>query len=86
MRIAIRNDGLQVDYHKRHPKGCFSFNEILVEICKKNNVEIIDAHFLFIQRGDYSNLFIEDGVHPNSKVHKLIFFAVKKYFEGKGVV
>lgn len=62
-------------YYNKHQK---EYNEIVKKTCKNNKVHFIDILKIF----DVSNLkdlLHEDGVHPNSRGHKLIFNKVKKY-------
>lgn len=52
-----------------------SYDEIIKSICKKDKVHFIEI-FKEFEKRNYKNL-LEDGVHPNSEGHKIIFNAVK---------
>lgn len=55
------------------------YNEVIKEVCDENNVPFIDT-FEKISKLEYSSL-LEDGLHPNSKGHEMIFEMVKKEVE-----
>jgi lysophospholipase L1-like esterase len=58
------------------------FNEIIIDECSKNKVDFIEFFEKF-SKLDYKKLLV-DGVHPNTKGHKLIFGIVKNFLvEGK---
>ncbi len=48
------------------------YDEIIREVCKKEELEYIDA-FGIVQRDD-----LEDGLHPNSEGHKKMFEKIKE--------
>ncbi|MFH1832740.1 MAG: GDSL-type esterase/lipase family protein [Candidatus Levyibacteriota bacterium] len=48
------------------------YNSLLEKICNQEKVD-------FIKIEKFSNDLFEDGLHPNSKGHKIIFEAVKNY-------
>jgi lysophospholipase L1-like esterase len=52
------------------------YNEVIKAACEKNNAQFIDIFVKWI-KSDYKNL-LEDGVHPNSEGHKMIFEEVMK--------
>lgn len=51
------------------------YNQALLEISKENNLDFIDFYKIFTEQ-NYKEL-IHDGLHPNSKGHKIIFNEVK---------
>jgi len=53
------------------------YSEIIKSACAKNGVQFIDIFEKWIV-ADYKKL-LEDGVHPNSEGHKLIFEEVKNF-------
>lgn len=52
------------------------FNNVLKQFCNERNLIYVDIFNKFLER-DYINL-LEDGAHPNSKGHELIFNEIKK--------
>lgn len=60
------------------------YNGIIKTVCAKNNAHFIDI-FRKLIKSDYKNL-LEDGVHPNSKGHKMIFDEVKKLLIMKNII
>ncbi|MBU4245785.1 MAG: GDSL-type esterase/lipase family protein [Nanoarchaeota archaeon] len=60
------------------------YNEIIKAACAKNNVHFIDIFDKWIKT-DYVTL-LEDGVHPNSKGHKLIFEDVRTFLIEKKII
>lgn len=52
-------------------------NEVIKSVCKENKVDFIDILEEFLKK-DYKKL-LEDGLHPNTEGHKLIFEIVKDY-------
>lgn len=60
------------------------YNGIIKSSCTKNNVHFIDIFGKWI-KGDYKK-FLEDGLHLNSKGHKLIFEEVKTFLIEKKIV
>jgi len=59
-------------YLNRHLK---EYSVVLLQICKKENVKFIELFDKF-ENQNYKKL-LYDGLHPNSKGHKLIFDEVK---------
>lgn len=57
------------------------YNRALRKICESKGIHFVDL-FEKMNKIDYSSLLI-DGVHPNSKGHKLIFETVKNFLEEK---
>ncbi len=53
-------------------------------MCKENNVDFIDIKTEFIRR-DYKKL-LEDGVHPNTEGHKVIYEIVEKFLSSKSII
>ncbi len=62
------------------------YNNILISICSDLNIELVDIYKLFLEQGDYRKLYYDDGVHPNSDGHKLIFNAVRDYYIHKNIM
>ena len=60
------------------------YNGILKSACAKNGAQCIDIFDRWVKT-DYKNL-LEDGVHPNSDGHKLIFEEVKKFLVEKKII
>ena len=60
------------------------YDVIAREVCKKNNIDFIDIMKEFIKR-DYKKL-LEDGVHPNTGGHKVIYEVVKDFLNRKGII
>ncbi len=60
------------------------YNEIIRYVCKENNIDFIEI-FNEFQKLDYKKL-LEDGVHPNSKGHSLIYETVKDYLVAKKII
>lgn len=52
------------------------FDSIIKLVCEKNKIQFIDLFNKFISI-DYK-ILLEDGVHPNSKGHELIYEIIKK--------
>lgn len=52
------------------------YNQIIKEECEKNKVHFID---LFETMLEFPKNLLEDGIHPNSKGHELIYQTVKKF-------
>lgn len=57
------------------------YNNCLIEVCKKENIPFIDLYSVFIQQDNINDLFVSDGLHPNSKGHELIFEKLKDFIE-----
>lgn len=53
------------------------YDKIIKNICKKNKIHFIELFEIF-EKLDYKKL-LEDGVHPNTEGHKIIFETVKNY-------
>lgn len=60
------------------------FNQAAREFCQENDVDFIDV-FSEWEREDYSRL-LEDGLHPNAEGHEMIFQAVRRVLERKGLI
>ncbi len=61
------------------------YNAVIMNECGSQSVDVIDVHEEYV-KGEFVNLFVSDGLHPNAKGHELIFTEVKRYFEGKGIL
>jgi len=53
------------------------YNKLIQKIAEENKIEFIDIFQEIINR-DYKSL-LEDGLHPNSEGHRIIFETVKNY-------
>ncbi len=65
---------LQLHYTLENTK---KYSNIIRAVCNKDKLQYIDLMSDWLKR-DYSKL-LEDGLHPNSKGHKLIFEQVKDF-------
>lgn len=61
---------------KRALKDILRYNDILLSIAQKQNINLIDVHSKFDIIKE--ELLTYDGVHPNSKGHEKIFNIVKE--------
>lgn len=57
------------------------FNDTLIAFCKDNDLRLVDVWSEYEKHSDLKSLFF-DGIHPNSKGHKLIADLVKPELEG----
>ncbi|MBU3904731.1 MAG: hypothetical protein KJ906_01110 [Nanoarchaeota archaeon] len=53
------------------------YNDIIKNTCKENNIYFIETFDSFM-KNDYKKL-LEDGLHPNTKGHEMIFNTVKDF-------
>ncbi len=53
------------------------YNSEIKNICKENHLGFIDNFEMWIS-SDYKRLLL-DGLHPNDRGHKIIFWEIKKY-------
>jgi lysophospholipase L1-like esterase len=60
------------------------YNEIIKSVCNENNVKFIEVFEVFMKL-NYKNL-LEDGAHPNSEGHKIIFEVVKDYLSKNKII
>lgn len=60
------------------------YNDIVKSICYKQKINFIELFEKF-EKLNYKKL-LEDGVHPNSKGHKLIFEIVKSYLSKNKII
>lgn len=67
----LENDMVYTNLHIKN------YNNKIKQICKKEKIKFIDLYNKFIQTENYKN-FLADGLHPNSKGHKLIFEVIKQ--------
>lgn len=65
-------------------KNIKKYDQVLKEICAANNVYYIDIISRW-KKQNYKTL-LEDGLHPNSKGHKIIFETVKTFLEEKKLI
>lgn len=65
-------------------KSLIEYNGIIKSVCHKNKIQFVELFKTFIKL-DYKKL-LEDGVHPNSKGHKIIFEIVKKYLTKNNII
>ena len=68
-------------YKNEHIK---QYNNIISKICAEKGAKFIDVFELFC-KSDPKRL-LEDGVHPNTEGHKIIFEIVKRFLEEKGII
>lgn len=61
---------------KRSPKDILRYNDILLSIAQKQNINLVDVHSKF--DFDKEELLTYDSVHPNAKGHEKIFNIVKE--------
>lgn len=59
-------------------------NNIIKEICNGENIKFVEIYDPFT-KSDFKGL-LEDGLHPNTKGHKLIFEIVKDYLEKNKII
>lgn len=69
-------------YHKN--ENVRQYNSIMKKICAEKDAGFIDVYELFTESG-YKQL-LEDGLHPNTRGHKLIFDIVRKFLEEKSIL
>ena len=60
------------------------YNQLVEHICKESNVSFLDI-FNKWMKIDYKK-FLEDGVHPNSEGHQLIYSMVKDFLVKNSVL
>lgn len=60
------------------------YDEIIKSTCQKNKIHFIEI-FNEFEKIDYKKL-LEDGLHPNSKGHKIIFEIVKDYLTKNKII
>jgi lysophospholipase L1-like esterase len=58
-------------------KSIKRYNSILKKVCVKEKVQYIDVLLKFEKK---SKSYLNDGLHPNSKGHKLIYEQIKPFF------
>lgn len=61
------------------------YNSMLKSVCDEQRVEKIDLFSLFKKHENMGQLYVDDGLHPNSKGHDIIHLAVKEYLFNKGL-
>ncbi len=69
-------------YHKN--ENVRQYNSIIKKVCAEEDAEFIDVFKLFTESG-YKQL-LEDGLHPNTRGHMLIFDAVRKFLKEKKIL
>ncbi len=60
------------------------YNEIIKSVCVENKVRFINIYEKFAKT-DYKKL-LEDGLHPNSEGHKMIFEIVKDFLVKEKII
>lgn len=60
------------------------YNDIIKSICVENKIRFLDIYEKFAQ-ADYKKL-LEDGLHPNSKGHEIIFNIVKDFLVKEKII
>lgn len=71
------------DYSYKN-KDIKEYNSIIGEICKKEKVKLIKLHEAFSNVGHED--LLQDGAHPNSKGHELIFTLVRDYLAKEKII
>ncbi|WP_440067253.1 SGNH/GDSL hydrolase family protein [Tenacibaculum discolor] len=61
---------------KRSLKDILRYNDVLLSIAQKQNINLIDVHSKFDITKE--NLLTYDGVHPNAEGHEKIFNIIKE--------
>lgn len=56
-----------------------SYSDTVCRIAEETGTPLIDIRSSFLDLPDYCELLCEDGMHPNSKGHRLIFDTVRRY-------
>jgi len=56
-----------------------SYNDAVCRIAEETKTPLIDIRSGFLNSSDYREYICEDGMHPNSKGHRLIFETVRRY-------
>ncbi len=54
------------------------YNAQIKVVAQEMNVEVVDIYNVFIKKGS-NELLCEDGLHPNTKGHEIIFEQVKDH-------
>ena len=65
-------------------KNVERYNKLIKKTCKENIVHFIEV-FSEFRKTDY-RAFLEDGAHPNTKGHRLIYRIVRKYLKKNNVL
>ena len=60
------------------------FNDIIKEVCEKENISFLDIFSLMLQN-NHSKLLV-DGIHPNSKGYDFIFKNLKKFLSSNNLL
>lgn len=60
------------------------YNDIIKSVCAKKKIRFIDIYGKFAKT-DYKKL-LEDGLHPNSEGHKMIFETVKDFLVKEKII
>lgn len=61
-----------------------SYNEIIKKICNRNKLPFIDILEKFLQTG--VDKILQDGLHPTTQGHEIIFEEVKKYLVDNSLI
>lgn len=62
------------------------YNSAVSALAKKTKTPLIDIRSSFLKAPDYRKLLCEDGMHPNSEGHKLIYSTLMRYVSKKGLI
>ncbi len=65
-------------------ENCRRFNEIVKSVCSKNNLPFMDSFGVLSKSGYMEHL--EDGCHPDSEGHEMLFKLVLKFLRDNGVL
>lgn len=60
------------------------YDKITKDVCKEMGIRYLSVYDKFVEK-DYRKL-LEDGLHPNTKGHELIFEIVKEYLERNKII
>jgi lysophospholipase L1-like esterase len=63
-----------------------SYNSAIGELAESTKTPLIDIRSSFMKTPDYKMLLCEDGMHPNSEGHKLIYDALMRFVNKNGIL
>ncbi len=65
-------------------ENCRRFNEIVKGVCSKNDLPFMDSFGMLSKSGYMEHL--DDGCHPDSEGHEMLFRLVLKFLQDNGVL
>lgn len=74
-----------VDYSYRN-KDLETYNKIIQDVCLQNRIHFINLFKVLSDPSVKWNTMLEDGVHPNTRGHILIFQIVEDYLNKNGIL